>query len=970
MSFDELGLNLLMDLGTLTEQLRLSLTAGDSLDAFLLGAGVEQVTADYLGRDTWSLRVAAAFLGHAHFAGRAQAATVARGLSGIAQTVRGSTSSDRSVAAWHTRVSALVEALAEAVVAGSAKADLQRLQSESILADVATLPIALLQQVIKLPRCFHSFDQRPEDCRRLACQVAERWPERKQPVTVVGVRTSGAYLAPLVAAELRQIGYVDVRVLTFRPNHRLSSHQRWIVRKSRSRRALTLIVDDPPKSGMRLAETADYLQGRGIRREQLVLVLALLGPTNSLPRPICDFDTVLLPWDQWSVHDRFTEQSIAELLDRLIVKKQFPVDQGEEHTLIRSVETVDRIHQANLPGDLSSRGHIAIVYRVTLAIGNAPAAVEVLIRAEWTGVGYYARHRELVARRLAPYLPVVYGVEKGVLVREWIVDSQNPASSVDEADAMSTYVFARARALATPEDMSIRLSGRAAAWELAAHLIGQAFGRLWPVIRPLAHSTARRLLQVNSPAVIDGRTGLTRWLFVPSGDGRVLAAKASFGAGSFTNMDSCCYDPIYDLAMPAADRSVLDGEVGSEPPFGTLLRDAFERQSQAPVGAERWLLYRLLRLDSQRAALDKLWPALAAGTLSTTERSAVYDEWGLAHLSRSIAFERRVLVERAMSRCIQEYFAEVYLRDLRPPEVGPVCAIDIDGVLEGSWLSVPAIGPSGALAVRALLQHGWRPLLATGRSAAQLAERCHNYRLAGGVAEYGAVVYDSRLGSFDSSADSSEVNLMLQLAKTLRGMPDVFVEPGWRHVVRASRLDDRGLARPLRPEDVDVALRAVSADGRIGVVRARTTDFTVARLNKATGLVAWLARHESQVGGHESSLQFAVGDSLSDLPMLELAHSAFAPASADRTLIRAAERAEVHLRVARAPYGRGLFEAVTEVLRHRPGDCTQCAMEAMAPETALLLTALAALDGGKGRLVRQAGALAWCLRSKATTSDT
>ena len=48
----------------------------------------------------------------------------------------------------------------------------------------------------RLPNCFLAFDQAPEDCRRLVELFAERRAERSVPLLVLGLRTSGSYLAP------------------------------------------------------------------------------------------------------------------------------------------------------------------------------------------------------------------------------------------------------------------------------------------------------------------------------------------------------------------------------------------------------------------------------------------------------------------------------------------------------------------------------------------------------------------------------------------------------------------------------------------------------------------------------------------------------------------------------------------------------------------------------------------------------
>lgn len=91
-----------------------------------------------------------------------------------------------------------------------------------------------------------------------------------------------------------------------------------------------------------------------------------------------------------------------------------------------------------------------------------------------------------------------------------------------------------------------------------------------------------------------------------------------------------------------------------------------------------------------------------------------------------------------------------------PAPADGLCAFDLDGVLETRWHDFPAITPAGALALRALSRHGFRPVLATGRSLREVQSRCAAYRLAGGVAEYGAVIYDHIRGQTLSQVTATE----------------------------------------------------------------------------------------------------------------------------------------------------------------------------------------------------------------------
>src|SRR5262249_34563601 len=152
--------------------------------------------------------------------------------------------------------------------------------------------------------------------------------------------------------------------------------------------------------------------------------------------------------------------------------------------------------------------------------------------------------------------------------------------------------------------------------------------------------------------------------------------------------DFCCFDPVADVALAA----VAAGDAAT----GERLRRAYERAAGRLVDPERWLLYQLVHvLVSQQ----QLRP------------------------------EARH-VDLRPSRLLQRYYGGVLLGGLERAATGPLCAIDLDGVLETTPLGFPATSPAGALALRALLRHGFRPLLATGRSLEEVRDRCAAYGLA------------------------------------------------------------------------------------------------------------------------------------------------------------------------------------------------------------------------------------------------
>src|SRR5262249_44926445 len=132
--------------------------------------------------------------------------------------------SSRYCVRWQIEFAALLFDLAGIAVAANPIPELGGTMArkiEAILAKTDHFPALLLNEVLRLPSCFRSFDQQPADLERLIERFAQRWPDRARPAIVIGLRTSGSYLAPLCAAFLRASGFEKVQTLTVRPGRKL-----------------------------------------------------------------------------------------------------------------------------------------------------------------------------------------------------------------------------------------------------------------------------------------------------------------------------------------------------------------------------------------------------------------------------------------------------------------------------------------------------------------------------------------------------------------------------------------------------------------------------------------------------------------------------------------------------------------------------------------------------------------------------
>ncbi|MEY9967920.1 hydroxymethylpyrimidine pyrophosphatase-like HAD family hydrolase [Streptacidiphilus sp. MAP12-16] len=904
------------DVDELMARLLAAADGGQWLDAFLLAAGIVQVVDDLLQGTSWPPRRLVKHLDGAA-GGRISGTT----LRSAGQVLDATTEAFlavppvRGLHAWSRGMSEITDALAGLVVGaavenGAAEKDTaeksaaeHRAQEEAVRRSVhraggllteAPAGARLLgDSLLRPPASFCSFDQHPQDLVELARRFATEHPDRERPLLVVGVRTSGSYLAPLVGAALRQLGHRRVAVGTTRPGLALLPGRAAVAREVLRRGGMVLVVDDPPASGGSLAAVAARAERDGFPADAVVPLFATFDDGATLPPVLDRYRSVVLPGPAWHVHGRLRADALRSLLPGMLAS-------GQEVTGIEVGE----------PSRLSRKAHLAVP--VTVQVESPSAGRRSLpMVAQWSGVGYLGRHAVTLATTLTDLVPKVYGFADGVLLRERLpgedggaadagVGAPGVAAPSVETMEVARYVAARQERFAVPEDRSLRLAGREPVWEVAARVLAPVFGRAHVVLRPaLVHPLVKSLLTAEQPCLVDGRTAPERWVADAAGGW----AKTDFAEGAFSNLNLASYDAAYDLAG-AAD--LADGGIGGEE---QLLAD-YRKLTGRRISAARWCLLRVVQARNLSRPAD---------------------------------------VRRAQARAVQRFLAGAFLADLESDPQGPWCVLDVDGVLESDVMGFPASSPQGMLVLRALRAHGYRTMVATGRSLPEVQDRCAAYRLAGGVAEYGAVCFDAATGTTQvvlppEREQADDGGLRARLSE----LPSVRVDPLSRWCVRASVQD--GTRRTGLPARTVAALLDEHQFGALFdvVPGDAQTDFVPRGVDKVGGVRALLG----QFGDDSSAPLLAVGDGVADIALLRWARHGAAPGNA------AAEVVAAGVPVARRSYQAGLAQVVGQLIGHRPGGCPLCRPPRHSPGTRALLALLAVPEAGRAGLPARIARLA------------
>ena len=890
--------NLLNDLDELVHLLHGVLAEGSALNAFLLAAGIGQVTEDYLYSDGTLLVKAAAHLRVAGNGGRAAAAAVttvesSRRMLGLLW------GGDEPVERWLTEVQSLTTSLAPLALSGEHAGwrEGSTARARRLFETHLDLPARLRTSIIRLPSCFRSFDQHPDDMKRLASRFGNEFPDRGRPATVVGVRTSGSYLAPLVASALEGLGFVDVTWLTMRPGSPLGARQRRAIQHARRGEGIFLVVDDPPTTGGSYRRAALALGSLGVRPESLVLLVPLGPGAVEPPDAIKSYRSVLLRWPDWAINDRLEAAAVRESLSGLFAAGR----------------RIDSIKRLSL--DAPVRGHASARFAVNVTDVEETRRKVLDVHAAAVGLGYFGEHSLAVARQLRRFSPHLHGLVDGVLLRERLPDRRRLERMIVAGDPRATasvvdYVVARRDALRVSDDTARRLRGRMPAWEAVSNIFSRAFGRGWAWSRlPLVDPVIKECLRVDVPSVIDGSMAVNNWF---AGDRWPQSTrKVDTDRRAFANLDLASYDAIFDLASLAVDAELLGAN--SEAAY----RHAYEDATATAITPERWFLLQALHLwDRQR--------------LGDGDESAL---------------------RRAMSRAAQRYFAEGFLSDTEAPVSGRFAALDVDGVLEGEAAGFSSLTRASATALRALLRHGFRPVLMTGRSLAEVRDRCVSLHLAGGVAEYGSVLYDHATGVTRSMLSAAQLEAVRRAREAVSGLTGVALDPAYEHSVRAFRPAPEGHRRAPDAGVVRSALLAAGVAGSVEMIAGDSQiDIVAAGVSKGRALAELVAGYGS------GPVALAVGDGTRDVSAFRAARLAVAPAHAP-AVVRAAAR------VTRHGYQAGLLEAVGMLIGHRPGGCRTCSLPAMPRERVRLLALLSAQErGGVTGMMRAAAAILWASR--------
>ena len=741
----------------------------------------------------------------------------------------------------------------------------------------------------KIPAFFHSRDFAPADCLEVGRKFVVAFPEADCPAMVVGLRTAGSFLAPLLCASLSTL-FRDTDWSAIRPAKGLTVWERDALRRAARKKARVLIVDESIHTGTTVAKAVHLLRQAGFSDEDMVMLNpaepAFPDWKNSRTLQCLSKVKVLT----LEPAERYKQQLLESAAVEARLNGYFKVRGYVEARVAPGVTT----HDLNLgwQGQPPERVDVRLkrLYEVHLrdAAGASDVRYVLAKSVGWGWLGYHAFH---AAEQLAQFVPPVLGLRDGILYTEWFPEGQDSgALALDRAawiKSLANYVAARTRNLTLGSDPTPDLvrEGRHKGYAILGSVLSRAFSSR--IVSALKRPQIQKELSRQNrpmPILTDSKMSRSEWVF---GNSRVL--KTDFEHHGQGKNELGMTDPAYDLAD-----AIFQFQL-SEEESAKLLRHYVEQSGDLHVG--------------KRLFLNKLLAAMCA------QDRAILGLQNPRLLHRRQQFNKQYI--SAWNFLVEETVRECSRLCHRPREIHwhtPLVVADIDGVLDRMVFGFPSTTAAGIKALSLLHAHGFAIAVNTARTLREVKQYCRSYGFAGGVAEYGSIIWDA-VSNEERVLVSEESRWQLQQAQdALSQIPGVFLNGDYQYSLRTFSYQDRQ-TRPLPRLLVQELLASLKLDRLAVHHTGLDTAILGTEINKGTGLLSLLA-----LAGLPPDKVFAIGDSEPDLAMFRVAHRSFVP----RNVTCRQEARLLGCYVASLPYQPGLLQIARKIVHPDDGTCPHC----------------------------------------------
>lgn len=763
------------------------------------------------------------------------------------------------------------------------------------------LPADLLTNRLNTPSPFSHLDMAASDVLKLGTFFVDQFPDRAQPILLLGLRTSGSYLVPLLRAFLVAEGYLNVALLTINPKKGAGRKESKKLQQFGARGYWVLIVDDPPRSTRTLLDAVEVCCQAGFPNDKIKLLAPTQAADPSWFKNFPKNTVITLKPEQWYKAGLLDTRAVELRLAEYFRSKDFA---SVSVTASRRVQGAIGCYTAS-----DRRGvRLKRIFEVKLATPGGETQTTYVL-AKSVGWGWFSYRAFLIGHRLSRHVPPILGLRDGILYTEWIPQRAIQSGSRNKLiNASASYVAARVNHLKLQIDSKsgLDLKQHNNGSRLLSKVLSRAYGRFIPdaLTRPRLGNLVRTW-DCPCPTLIDGNMHCDEWVF---DEQRPL--KTDYEHHGMGKSGINVIDPAFDLAD-----TILKLTLTPEEEYA-LIRKYTAASGDSTVQQRLYMHKLLAGLWSMSQAQAQLFDSPCGGDLQRSYHQSFMNSWNFLTVQTA---------RHCGSLCYRR-------ADLRWK--APLVVLDVDGVLDRRLFGFPCTTVAGMTALSLLASQRISVALNTTRSIAEVKEYCAAYSLAGGIAEHGSCTWDAVRQREQVLISAETEHQLATLKKSLQRVPGVFLDERHQYSIRAFTYRDKpaGLIQSL----VHSGRASSVGDGGLGpisthIVHQLLVDLRLDRLtfhhtlidtkivarevDKGTGLAAlqnWLLTPDSET--------IAVGDDKPDLAMFCAATRSFAPAN-----IGCRRQAQLlGCQIAHFPYQRGLLEIVRALIPKQNGCHDQC----------------------------------------------
>lgn len=761
----------------------------------------------------------------------------------------------------------------------------------------ANLPTELLSARIKPNEGFRCQDLAWQDMITLADRYIKMGIDNQLPHVVVGSRTAGSYMAPLLKVYLEFQGFTDINWITIRPKRGVRDLEKKRLKKLLSPGVRVILIDDYANTGNTFQLLEKIISSYGVPSKN-TLAMAPVHPVLEARFTSKDDIEQLLTTGQETqlitlyqsdlyLNNFMKPEMISSVLQDLIS------DDVDKISVIENPEIEEINHRLHDHYPESFQARLKRLYEIVIYNRDGTTAKKRVL-AKNVGPGWLGYHAYIAGKRLKGFVPEVIGLREGILFMEWIDGESLRKENVTDAflGHMGSYLARRTNSLSLPEDPRSSKPYLGWGWLEILSIFKNAYHRLLGYLKYDDLLTNFKTTLRAPSILVDGRMRPDEWIAAQKTDPDSLELKFNvaenpikidFEHHNFGAPELDVVDPAYDLAITSFEFE-LSGEKEEK-----LIEGYAASSGDTQTLQERIFLYKLLYAKTVfDRSLHRLKQVSGKDSLNKLNHRI---QW---------SWDFRVFT-------MNKFCKSLLKKGNVPVAKSAVFFIDIDGILDVEIFGFPHTTISGLEAIVLLQSNGYEIVPNTGRSSFHLRNYCEEYGFDTAICEYGSVILDMKNNREISLIGNDVADEINRCRVIIDQMDGVFTDSNYRYAVRAFRYDGNGTIG--LKEDEAKKILEVNGLKRLRLVIRDADTYFVGMANDKGNATDYYRQHFCQKG----ETMIAVGDSLEDVFMLERIHNAFSPLNSCDEIREMAGNNQCTM--VSEPTQRGLLQIVKKVIQ-------------------------------------------------------